>query len=221
MTVNTIINLIRSTAKERDAAIGIYSDKYLWELFLLSKATVLKNKKNANHLISKQNYHTFCLELEEAYSHECGCPVAGCKVLKSKYPIPRFICGARDCSLKLSMLDWDNIDEVDPMYYEAAMLDKIKKTKRLYSIVNNHVIIWNSNPIKGVQATALWEDVTEWEDITLCIDSTGDCPEVYNLDLGLDRDLIDNAVSLVFSKLSLPKGLVEDLTNDASDTIRE
>jgi len=221
MTVNTIINLIRSTAKERDASLGIYTDKYLWELFLLAKATVLKNKLASFNVVNSQNYHTFCIELVEAYSHECGCSIPGCKVLKSKYPLPRFICGRNTCSLTVMSLDYsETIDLVVEEYLLEALLDDMKKGNKLHSVVNNNLVIWNSPPLQGVQLRALWEDVTNWDDIQLC-EKTTDCIDVYSLDLGLDRNLIDMAIDLLFKRLSLPKGIPDDLTNDSSDTIRQ
>lgn len=220
MTVNEIVSFIRGQLKQTDRSKGIYTDKYLWEAFTIARAEVLSNfRLRRFNYKNPQNYTTICLELEEAKSHVCGCIKRGCDVLVTKYKLPKFFSGRNMGTIRFLDLNNRTIDlvdesEVDDVYaYNDIYTDQI-----MASIVNEKVVIWNTLDLKGLQARALWEDVTTLDSIQWCQDTGGEtaCIDVYNTDIGVDKDLVLECLRRIREIVDLPLRLHEDTTNNSN-----
>lgn len=214
MTVSKIISKLRSSLEAYTEDTSVFQDQYLYELFLEGRATELSRRLDNHNQINPQNYQTFCIGLESALSHECGCLTVGCNVLKSKHKLPRVIIGKTHTSLKVHGLGFNiTIDPIQEKDLDFLKHNDIKKNKAFYTIINDYLIIWNNDSLEALQVTALWEDIVEWEDIQYCTE-TNPCKDVFELDLGLDRSLERVAKKHVYEELNIPLKLQEDVTNN-------
>lgn len=223
MTIKEIVSLLRTTIKQQSDD-SPYSDRYLWQLFTIQKSKLIYRRLNQFKHVNEQNYVSFCMELEKAKSHECGCIIKGCDVLKTKHQLPRLISRRNTNTLSVYDLNWNRIDYINQFDLESYLdYDPIFQNKTLYSIVNNRVIIWNNLDIEFIQVKAIWEDITEIDAVQYCKDNdsfANTCIDVFNKDVGLDKDLIDAAIKETLNLLNIPLSLQEDETNDTSDTIK-
>lgn len=219
MTVNDIISLIRFHIKEHNNNT-YYEDQELWKLFTVCKSELIKQRGDKFKYISPQNRVTFCLELEKAKSHECGCITAGCDVLKTKNKIPKYIVNRNNSSLKLYTLDWSEIYEVAEKDLFVNQQDDILKSIESFSIVNNKIIVWNNKDLKVIQVQAIWEDITEINNVQYCNSTLSDnsCFDPFSFDIDIDIDMVYAAMLKMFRLLNLPLSLVEDMVNDGKTT---
>ena len=224
MTVNEIISYIRSTIKEHDDSAGVFTDKFLWETFLIVKANVFSNLRLRRfNYKNPQNEIGFCMELEEGLSHECNCITYGCKVLVTKYKIPKFFSGRNTPSLKIYTIGNKEIDLIEENEKEEVyQYNDMYKNKVMASIINNKIVIWNTLDLKIIRLKAYWEDITEIDGIQFCSDSSYnvDCIDVYSIDIGIDKDILSTIVDEIIKKLSIPLKLIEDQTNDSNPEIK-
>lgn len=218
MTVSEIISLIRTGIKEHSDDT-YYEDQYLWELFLIEKADILSKHEDKSRFIDPHNYIKFCMELEKAKSHECGCLAIGCDVLKTKNKLPRFITSKQRSLMRLYDLSNRTIQTIDEWDYDNLKVHPVYSKKTLASIVNSNVVLWNNLDKKVIQISGIPEDILDVGDVQYCNpnDPTApECIDVYNTDIGLEKKLIKGAVNEVFRALGIPKQLREDLLNDAN-----
>lgn len=224
MTVNEIVSYIRGLLKEHDDSYGVYVDKFLWETFLIAKAEVYSNLRLRRfNFKNPQNEVGFCIELEQGLSHECGCVTYGCKVLTTKYELPRYFSGRNTGSLKIYTLGNKEIEIVEENEFEEVYkYNDMYKNKILASIINNKIVIWNTLDLKLIRVKAYWEDITQIDDIQFCSDSSSDpnCIDVYSLDIGVDKDLLKSIVDVMIDILSKPLRMIEDQTNDSNPEIK-
>lgn len=226
MTVNEIVSYIRGLLKEHDDTHGPFTDKFLWETFLIGKAHVQSyHRLRRFNFKNPQDYVGFCMDLERGLSHECGCITYGCEVLVTKKELPKYFSGRNTPSLSIYTIGNKEIELVEENEFEEVYkYSDIYADKILASIVNNKIVIWNTLELKFIRVKALWEDITEIDSIQYCSDSSGDpnCIDVYNKDIGVDRDLVFTIVKEhVFPLLGVTLKLVEDITSDANPEIRQ
>jgi len=226
MTVKEIISYMRGMIKEHDSSLGSFTDKYLWETFSIAKADVMANfRLRRFNYKNPQNYKGFCMELEKGLSHECNCITYGCEVLVTKYELPKFFSGRNTPSLKLYTLGNKQIDIVtENEVQDVLSYNKIYKDKIVASIINNKIVVWNTLDLKVIRVVGLWEDITKIGPIQYCSDtdsSQPNCIDVYNTDIGVDKDLVFTIVrERVLPLLDPTLKLQEDLTNDSNPEIK-
>lgn len=224
MTVNDIISYIRGMIKDHDDSYGVFTDKFLWETFLIAKSDVYSNLRLRRfNYKNPQNEVGFCMELERGLSHECGCITYGCEVLVTKYNIPKYFSGRNMPSLKIYTIGNKEIDLVEENEKEEVYkYNDIYKNKILASIINNKIVIWNTLDLKIIRIKAYWEDITEIDEIQFCSNSDSDpnCIDVYSMDIGVDKDLLKTITQEIIKLLSSPIRLIEDQTNDSNSEIK-
>ncbi len=219
MTIKQILDIFRTTIKEFTDD-SIYDDEYLWNIFKLGRNELIAQKYKHNN---PQNYITICIKLDKSLSHECGCITQGCEVYKSA-ELPRYITNKIGSTLRVYDLNYNRGVDVDESNKEAMELDPIYNQSLLFSIVNRKLIVWNKN-YSVVQVSAIWEDVTDLQDIQYCnnIDNNGNtnCINVYDTDIGLDDKFVSTAVRMAFDILFPSKNFREDNTQDTNSNIIE
>lgn len=225
MTIGEVISTFKGLLKEHDSQTGVFGDEYLWKLFCIARARVLANRLRKFNNVNRQNYKTFCMEFEKKRAWECTCiTLKNCEVLKSKYEIPRVICGRNKCELEIFTLGNDHFTLIKDRDYPHTQNNDILKNKLFYSIVNNHLILWNTPEDYPVaQITGLWENVEEWDNIQYCSEddaSQANCYDIFTMDSGIDMDLIEAAVPMALEWLKLPLSIIEDLTPDSNPEIK-
>lgn len=220
MRINTYISKLRFYLKEysRDTK---YTDQILAELFMDARAELLGQKKKKMKHISPAYYNTFCIKLVPGLSHECGCITFGCEVLKSEHPLPDFIAGYNNDTLTVFTLGGIKIDPIDENDYLLTQTNDILRNKPLYSIVNNHLIIWNNMDYPAVQVRAIWNNIVDWQYIQFCDqNNAATCIDVFDMEINMDKSQERAAYQMVLQDLRLPLSLVDDMTNDAQPEIK-
>jgi len=221
MTVKETIDYIQSLIKNIDTETGIYEDRFIWKVFTTAKAKVLTSRLRRFNTLLRTDYTTICIKLETSLSHECECFVHGCKVMKSIHPIPKYLTNRNVGTLSifspLNNKSYTEIDQEDWLYYKDH---DVYKNELLFSIVNDHIILWNSKS-DLLLISAVWEDITELQDIQDCDNSYFNCLNFMKKDVNLPADLFHNAIQIVFDQLNLPLQLKEDQTNDSNAEITQ
>lgn len=220
MTVNEIISYIKGNLKDYDRSKGPFTDKYLWETFLIARAEVISNfRLRRFNYKNPQNYTTFCMKLQQAKSHTCDCITQGCDVLTTIKTLPKFFSGRNIGSLRVITLGNKTIDIInEEEYFNVYKYDNAYDDEILGSIINNKLIIWNALDLDAIQVRAFWEDITEIDGKQYCNSSTSanTCIDVYNHDIGVDKDLIGECMRRIKELLNLPLQLKEDTTNNSN-----
>lgn len=209
MTIQEEISTLREALLQHapDKVVGSWTDSFLYSIWKKQRAEAIRSR------FFTTNKQTFCLELEDALSHECGCVPVGCKVRKSIHPIPQ----AADGYINIRTLDNRVIGAMPVNNQFSSSLDPLLNNKRRYSIVNQHVIIWNDPYLKAVQVEAVWEDPYDWVGIQYCGSDNGldDCAELDTIDAGITEQQSNMALRLslniLLPLLNIPVNGKEDV----------
>jgi hypothetical protein len=220
MTVNETISRLKGLLKEHDRSKGVYTDKFLWENWVIAKDLVVSQRLRSGKSLNSLAYTTICMELEKAKSHECGCILVGCDVLKTKYKLEDVLTTTNMTKIRVMTLDNTIIDEIDEWEFNAFdKYDDVFRDQTLYSIVNNRIVIWNNLDLKVIQVSAIWSDVTKLADIQYCSDNNDTnlpCVDIFNKDIGIDVDLAYRIDQLWLERMGTTLPLREDELNDSN-----
>lgn len=217
MTISKIIGLVKGALKEYSDDT-LYEDEYIWEIFNIMRADILEKESNKKTFINPQNYIKFCMELEQSVSHECGCIVPGCAVLRTVKKLPRFLTDKQKALIRIFTLNNSTIDLIDDEEYEIFQDHPIYSKKPLAAIVNDYLIIYNTLDLEVIQVSGLWEDILEIQNAQYCTEPEDDGPEcinVYEINIGLDKKLVKATLLETLKFFNIPESLREDLANDA------
>lgn len=191
------------------------------------RAKLFKQKLDKKQKVSDWSYQTIdCVELVLALPHECPCiPPIGCKVYRSKYPIPSIIYSSQYPGI-------DSVTSIDggivytPTTWKAKKYkkaDKYTSQKPDYFFRNDYLYLTHKPGPKVISITALFEDVLDVTRFTNlcqedCVDCNG-CIPFYDVEFNIEDSLLDTIIELavpelieVFSKMR------EDQTNDNKDS---
>lgn len=218
MTINQHISMVRLLMKINDTDDTPFTDEAIYLLFNSVANKLNKDKYTKEYKVSDWNKSTFCIELEQAKSHNCECIAVGCDVLKTVYKIPKAIVKNNKDLIKFFTLDWTEIPIILEQEQETNQLDDMWKGKTTSSITNRKGMIWNNLDLKAIQVQGVFEDITDWEGVQLC-DSDGEkaeCFSIDTIDYPLDGDLTYVAYKMMFDILRIPFSLPEDMSNDSS-----
>jgi hypothetical protein len=218
MTINEVISQIKGL-------LDAYSDDsdfkapYLWGLFCLCRAEILGQSLEKQKFVGGQHYKTVCIELEESKFYECNCLDLDCTVFKSKNKLPNTIKGRNKDTLKVfPLLSRKPIPYIKDTELDVYLQDDIYTNKPMYSIVNNHLVLFNKNYPK-VHISGIWEDNLKLNDIQYC-SNTDDCIDFFKEDIGMDKKEVSNAIKKLFREyFNIDIQLPPDVTNDINETI--
>lgn len=212
MTINKIVSSIRTLIKKQ-IDDSEYSDEFLYNLFNDARVALLSSKK---YELSNQDYKTFCIELEKTKSHLCGSTKIGCEVYTSIYKLPSFINSSK---LKITDVGGNLINEILEQDVDIVRFNKILSKKLHYTLINNKPVIWCSHnrPQTKIIVKAIWQDILDWQSI--CCDK--DCVNVLETEIVSDRKLLIDCYKIVLDLLKLPLSLVEDVTSDTNNNIKQ
>lgn len=199
-----------------------YTDQFLYEVLVVCKNTILKQKLDRFHSISSSNWITFCMLLENSKSHNCDCVPTSldCLVVKSKYKIPDYLQSRNKSQIKIKTIGGKRINLVTE---ETWLLRKHLNSSEYYgSIINNYLYIWNAPlTLKVVEISGIWIDPTALQDIPNC--STTGIPEGTCFDLTkefpLEGDLFQPVYLECMKFLQIPMTVISNQTNNSNEKI--
>jgi hypothetical protein len=220
--VGEVVSIFRSLIKEHsdDSA---FEDQELYHILSSARALLFKRKADSFKVISAWEFQTFCIPLEKAFSHDCGCVTVGCKVLRSKYRIPRALTSRNKDLIRFSTLDHTEIPIMKERDIKTFIYDDVMKKSPFGVLIDRYIVIFNTdNRWRGILTSAIWEDLSEWDGIQLCDVDGGeaDCFNFFDSEFSIDPDLMYPMYEMGLRMMNIPLRLQEDETNDTSNVIR-
>lgn len=207
MTINNIVSNIRLLIKQYSDD-SIFTDESLYNLFNDARISLLSTGK---YKMSKQDYLSFCVDLEESQSHLCNSKLVGYEVLKSKHKIPAYLDLDKNMTLKVSELGGKIITLIPEQDVPIIKYNKILNKKLTYSIINGNIVIWKNCKgrfPKSILVEAVWQDILDWNGLQCSSCST--CLEADNIDAFTDKKFIWDCYKIVTDLLRLPLSLKQD-----------
>lgn len=216
MKIAELLSTIRVTIKEITDD-SKYTDSYLWSLVVQARATVLGNNIRGKSFISSWSSNRFCIELELVKAEDCSCiPDNSCKVLRSKYKIPRPLIGRYRNAMQVKLLDGKLLGMIEEYQLKSDALDPIKGQSLRYSIINQYLYLWRSRTLKCIYVDGIWENILEWQDIQ----SQEDCNDIYEIESGIGQSEVTGIMQIMATLLQLPLSRKDDDSDDRNPEIR-
>lgn len=226
MTIGQHISAIRNLIKQysKDSS---YEDEFLYVLLNNANATFLKRKLDSYNKVSDWNWLSYCVELEAGLAHDCSCVPVGCKVLKTKYKIPKPLVFKNRQLLKVFSLDGREMLFTSEEMLKASRFDEIKSNQLMYSIYNQKIVIWNGNPEllipRAILVKTISVDPTEWSTVEMCNENGNPAGNVcFDMDTSeypMDEEYAVLVYETVLKQLGFSLQLKEDRTNNANPEI--
>jgi hypothetical protein len=200
------------------------TSRHIYSALKTARSIVYRQRANSNQSISQWAYQTLpCVELISAPIHECPCvPTDGCKILRTKYKIPKFIQNISGVAIQ-SATTLDGGIYLDETKFESVKNNSgnkytSKKPKRYFR--NGYMYITINTKLKGITITGLFDDPIEaaqFPSICPCEDCNP-CKDIMELEFPIDMDLMDALLKIAREELILIfKQMGEDRNADASD----
>ena len=139
----------------------IYSDEFLYSLLRDSRNTLLERENKKFTKDSEFHKQTICMPLEIDTYNDCEClPFeVKCKVLKSKYKLPKVLTGRNKELLRI--LTFDGSSQIPFVLSTDLKNLKYTKTKKKgikYGITNSYLVVFNTLQLKGILIEGIFED---------------------------------------------------------------
>lgn len=215
---------------------GVQSDDTrLRSRHIFSKLVSVRNrltyqKNNKNQKLSNWVFQTLpCVELIKAPLHECPClPKDGCRILRSKFKLPKPIASLNKDLIKSVTTISGNIsfDETSFELVKYQGGNKYTSTKPGWYVKNQYLYITFNQSLEVVTVVGLFENPEEvWNYPSICEDTDCeecDCIPAYEREFHIDSDLVDPMIELSAQELiNTFSQMREDLTNDSRDNLVE
>lgn len=230
MKISEIIQRILSLYNK-----GVQSDdnrlthRHIYNKMLTVRSKLISQEAKKRQKVNQWSYQTLdCVELIPASVHECPClPPVGCEILRTKYPIPKPLTDLNshliqsvtsiDGTIVFSEIGW-----IEKKYKSS---NKYTANKPDYYIRNDYMYITvQRTKLKVISITGLFDDplvAKNFPTLCECIDCD-DCISPLDMEFPIDNDMIDTLVDMCKEELvGQFSQMIEDLTNNASDSIPE
>jgi hypothetical protein len=216
-----IIATFRTLIKEHTDD-NLYTDAYLFRILTSAKNLLYKRKLDKFKKLSEWEWTCFCIPLCIDKSHNCKCVKVGCNVLKTKFKLPRTLTSRNKDLIRITTLDNTEIPLIREREHLSNMLDPVMSKTVTASVIDGYLVIWNTLKLKGVQVCGVWDDITQWDGIQLC-DIAGnetECFDINSLPFNIDGEIEYPMYQMGLELMRITLQKPEDITNDASSTIR-
>lgn len=223
MTVAEIVSKIRIRIKEYTDD-SLFEDSYLYSEFLDKRAVALNQRLKKHHYVAPNNYSTFCMDMQEDFSHMCGCKQVGCKIYRTTNKLPNYISGRNKSTVELYTLDYTPISLVPERDSNLNSLHPLKSTKASASLVNGYVILWDKK-YPSILIKMIADDPSQIMDVQSCTPQgvppgTVPCVNVYSEDINTDREIIDFAIDKIIEGMKFSMSITTDMNNDTNPEMK-
>ena len=162
-------------------------------------------------------FQLFCIELELVKAEDCSCvPDNSCKVLRSKYQIPRPLIGRYRDAMQVKLMDGRLLGMIEQYQLKSDSLDPIKGEALRYSIINQYLYLWRSKTLKCIYVDGIWENILDWQDIQ----SQEYCNDIYDIESGIGQNEVTGIMQIMATLLQLPLSRKDDDSDDRNSEIR-
>jgi len=225
-TIREIIQRVKSLySKGVSSDDSRLSSRHIYSILKSSRSIVLKRHKSANNSFSSWDIQDLsCVELIKALPNECPCiPPLGCKILRSKYKIPRPLSvKGKDTIISVSSVNGGVI--FSETTWETKKYKKGNKytgNKPDYFIKNGYLYVTINKDLKIITLLGVFADPIEVQNfISFCPEECEDCNCNSYLDspFPLEETLVSSSIELTLKELDIFFRGTEDISNNSQDT---
>lgn len=200
---------------------SIYSDELLYSLLKDARCTLLERENKKFTKDSEFHKQTICMPLIIDSYHDCEClPFeVKCKILKSKFALPKVLTGRNKELIRVVTIDsYSQIPFILSTDLKNLKYTKTKGKGNKYGIINNYLTIFNNLQLKVVLIEGIFEDPLELSKISYC-DDAGEiqtCFDLNTTDFPIKSSLNFPMYQICLDILKIPMQLKSDDTNNAN-----
>lgn len=207
------------------------NNRHIYNKLVSVRSRLITQEANKRKKISKWNYKVLpCVELIEVPPHECDClPYKGCKVLRSKYKIPKPLTTYTKHYLsKVSSIDGTiEYYEKEPHLLKYVKGSKYGKDRSYYYIRNEYLYTTNINGPQVLMIEGIFEDPVEVEKfIGMCGPTGGGkspesaCKSILDTEFEIEADMVDAMIEMSVNELVAQfASMPEDKDNNSADVV--
>lgn len=203
---------------------SIYSDEFLYSLLKDARNTLLERDSKKFTKDSEFHKQTICMPLIIDTYHDCEClpHEVKCKILKSKFALPKVITGRNKEMMRVLTVDgYNQIPFILSTDLKNLKYTRTKAKGNKYGITNNYLVIFNNLQLKVVLIEGIFEDPLELTKITFC-NNDGEEETCYDLNTSefpLKGSLDFPMYQLSLDMLKIPLQIKEDDTNNTNNNM--
>lgn len=220
MKISKILSRVRALYNKGTASDDSrLSDRHIYAKLCSARSMLIKREINQKRQVSDWIVQSIpCLELVTALPNECPCaPTPGCKILRSKNPIPKPVQSAIGPELEAvttqngdkiySKSDWVRRKYKSGAKYTSGIAD--------YFIKDNYLFIDESTMLQYISISGVFEDPLEAVYADGCQDP---CVYPHNEEFPIDEHLTDAVIQMATQELvQVFKSVPADDVNDSAD----
>jgi hypothetical protein len=220
MEIKKIISRVRSLYNKGTASDDSrLSDRHIYAKLISARSMLIKREINQKRQVSDWIVQSIsCLQMVTALPNECPCaPIPGCKILRSKLPIPKPVQSAIGPELEgvtnqngnkvYSKTDWVRRKYKSGAKFTSEIAD--------YFIKDNYLFIDESSLLEYVSISGVFEDPLEVVYTDACKEA---CIDPYNEEFPIDEQLTDAVIQMATQELvQVFKSMPSDQENDGLD----
>lgn len=224
--ISRITTLYNKGAKSSSSRL---SDRHVYSVMKTIRTLLIKREADKKKIISDWDIDILpCVELIEAPLHECPCiPPTGCKVMRSKYKLPKPI-SLNDGDLIIDVTSLDNSQSFDKSSWKQERNRKGSKYTSKYStyfIKNDYLYITHNKDISIVMVSGIFEDSIEVAQFKGKCDSEDSnsliCSDVRDVEFKIDSHLEQAMIEMCIKEILdlFNRGIEDQETNARSPKI--
>lgn len=225
--IHRVLDLYQKGVPSDDSRL---TERHVYNKLMTVRSRLVSQEINKRRKISPWNYQTIpCVELIEVPQHECPCiPEMGCKVLRSKYKIPKPLVSHSQHYIT----SVTSIDGSITYYPTSETAKKYKKGNKYsspnvfdYYIKNEYIYITHRLGPRIISVTGIFEKPEEIASFpSYCSESNtseevDSCASPLDLEFPMEADMLDIAIEMCFNELvNMFSQMPEDKSNNNSDS---
>lgn len=228
MTVREVIQRIKNLySKGTPSDDSRLTDRHVYSKLVTVRSRLITQELNRRKKVSNWNYQVLpCVELIEVPRHECPClPEIGCRILRSKYKLPKPLVGHNN-HIITSVASVDGSIVYSETSFEAKKYkggNRYTSSKPDYYIRGGYLYITHRLGPRIISITGLFEDPAEAEKYPMYC-SEGDshddkgCVSPLDGEFPIEADMLDALIEMSLNELVLTfSQMPEDRSNNSSD----
>lgn len=205
------------------------SSRHTYNKLATVRALLIKQSQAKKEKVGENSYSIIdCLELIYVSPHNCPClPLVGCKVLRTKNPIPNILENKRTFLIDyVSTLDGNRLFSLtNKLSYLFEKYDRFFKSDK-FIIEDNYIYLYGKDLPKYIKIRAVFDDFIT--NVNYCqeqgqedyCEECGPCVSNLDKEFRIKESLLEPCIRMAQEELVKDfSAMREDLTNDNKDSL--